>query len=94
MKWDIEKLIDAALSGDAFLYVEMYDQLKSAKEERHLQDLKTLIELSWEVCQEEVGLSTHLSSLVYDLYYNQGLKESTLIDILGQETFDIIFDNI
>ena len=94
MNWNIENLIASAISGDFELYEEIYRQLKEAKNEKHLQDLKTLMSLSWEVVQEETGPSTTLSRAIYDLYYNKDLKEKTLKEILGGDTFKTLYKNI
>lgn len=94
MNWNIENLIASAMSSDFELYEEIYKQLKEAKKEKYLQDLKTLMALSWEVVQEEIGASTTLSRSIYDLYYNKDLKEKTLKEILGSETFNALYENI
>lgn len=97
MKWNIEKLIEANETGDATLYFEIIQQLKENgmnEDTTTMQTLRTLIEMSWTVVEYELGQETVFTKAIYDLYYNKDLKEKTLIDILGNDIFDAIYEEI
>lgn len=95
MQWNIEKLIEASETGDATLYFEIIQQLKENgmnEDTTTMQTLRTLIEMSWTVVEYELGQETVFTKAIYDLYYNKDLKEKTLIDILGNDIFNVIYE--
>lgn len=92
IEWNLEKLIDASRQGDCILYEEMIEQLRFNNVDKHIQDLQTLIAISWSVSEYESTQSTTLNEQLYNLYYNLNLKENTLIEILGEDTYNKLYE--
>ena len=92
IEWNLEKLIDASRQGDCILYEEMIEQLRFNNVDKHIQDLQTLIAISWSVSEYESTQSTTLNKQLYNLYYNLNLKENTLIEILGEDTYNKLYE--